>query len=190
VHQHSEEVFIVLALVGMPGSGKSTVGRQIARKIGCAFVDSDHVIEQRLGCSIKEYFERQGEAAFRDMESQTLDDITRQAVGVLATGGGAVLRPANRALLRERTTVCYLRVTPEEIFRRLRHDRQRPLLQVDDPEAKLRELFAQRDPLYQETAHYVIESHRPRIPTMVTMVMSQLELAGLLPLAETPPHAT
>ena len=99
-----------------------------------------------------------------------------------------MLRLANRALLRERTTVCYLRVTPEEIFRRLRHDRQRPLLQVDDPEAKLRELFAQRDPLYQETAHYVIESHRPRIPTMVTMVMSQLELAGLLPVAETPPH--
>jgi len=83
-----------------------------------------------------------------------------------------------------------LRVSPEEIFRRLRHDRQRPLLQVEDPEAKLRELFAQRDPLYQETAHYVIESHRPRIPTMVTMVMSQLELAGLLPVAETPPHAT
>jgi shikimate kinase len=190
VHQHSEEVFIVLALVGMPGSGKSTVGRQIARKIGCAFVDSDYVIEQRLGCSIKEYFERQGEAAFRDVESQTLDDITRQAVGVLATGGGAVLRPVNRALLHERTTVCYLRVSPEEIFRRLRHDRQRPLLQVEDPEAKLRELFAQRDPLYQETAHYVIESHRPRIPTMVTMVMSQLELAGLLPVAETPPHAT
>jgi shikimate kinase len=101
-----------------------------------------------------------------------------------------VNHPANRELLRERTTVCYLRVTPEEIFRRLRHDRQRPLLQVDDPEAKLRELFAQRDPLYQETAHYVIESHRPRIPTMVTMVMSQLELAGLLPVAETPPHAT
>ena len=76
----------------------------------------------------------------------------------------------------------------EEIFRRLRHDRQRPLLQVDDPEKKLRELFAQRDPLYQETAHYVIESPRPRIQTMVTMVMSQLELAGLLPVAETPPH--
>jgi len=111
-------------------------------------------------------------------------------VGVLATGGGAVLRPANRALLHERTTVCYLRVSPEEIFRRLRLDRQRPLLQVDDPEAKLRELFAHRDSLYQETAHYVIESHRPRIPTMVTMVMSQLELAGLLPVAETPPHAT
>ena len=77
MHQHSEEVFIVLALVGMPGSGKSTVGRQIARKIGCVFVDSDHVIEQRLGCSIKEYFERQGEAAFRDVESQTIPYVWR-----------------------------------------------------------------------------------------------------------------
>jgi len=180
----------VLALVGMPGSGKSTVGRQLARKLGCPFVDSDHVIEQRLGCSIKEYFEQQGEAAFRDIESQTLEDLTREFVGVLATGGGAVLREHNRALLRERATVCYLRVSPEEIFRRLRHDRQRPLLQVADPLAKLKELFTQRDPFYQETAHYVIETHRPHIQSMVTMVMSQLELAGLLPLAETPPHAT
>jgi shikimate kinase len=174
----------------MPGSGKSTVGRQLARKLGCPFVDSDHVIEQRLGCSIKEYFEQQGEAAFRDIESQTLEDLTREFVGVLATGGGAVLREHNRALLRERATVCYLRVSPEEIFRRLRHDRQRPLLQVADPLAKLKELFTQRDPFYQETAHYVIETHRPHIQSMVTMVMSQLELAGLLPLAETPPHAT
>ena len=180
----------MLALVGMPGSGKSTVGRQLARKLGCPFVDSDHVIEQRLGCSIKEYFEQQGEAAFRDIESQTLEDLTREFVGVLATGGGAVLREHNRALLRERATVCYLRVSPEEIFRRLRHDRQRPLLQVADPLAKLKELFTQRDPFYQETAHYVIETHRPHIQSMVTMVMSQLELAGLLPLAETPPHAT
>ena len=178
----------MLALVGMPGSGKSTVGRQIARRIGCDFIDSDQLIEQRLGCSIKEYFERQGEAAFRDVESQVLEEVTRQDHGVLATGGGAVLRPTNRAVLHERTTVCYLRVSPEEIFRRLRHDRQRPLLQVDDPQAKLKELFAQRGPLYQETAHYVIETHRPRIQTMVTMVMSQLELAGLLPVAETPPH--
>ena len=180
----------MLALVGMPGSGKSTVGRQIARKLGCPFVDSDQVIEQRLGCSIKEYFEQQGEAAFRDIESQALDDLSRQNVGVLATGGGSVLRERNRALLHERATVFYLRVSPEEIFRRLRHDRQRPLLQVDDPQTKLKELFAQRDPLYQAAAHYVIETPRPHIQSMVTMVMSQLELAGLLPLAETPPYAS
>jgi shikimate kinase len=103
----------------------------------------------------------------------------------MATGGGAVLREANRDLLRERTKVIYLRVQPDELFRRLRHDTQRPLLQVDDPKTKLVNLFEQRDPFYQVAAHFVIETSRPRIPTMVTMIMSQLELAGLLPM-ETP----
>jgi shikimate kinase len=175
----------VLALVGMPGSGKSTVGRQLARKLGVGFVDTDQVIELRIACSIREFFEREGEQAFRDMETQVIDDMTRTGCGVLATGGGAVLREANRVILRERTHVIYLRVTPDELFRRLRHDTQRPLLQVDDPKAKLTELFEQRDPSYQAAAHYVIETSRPRIPTMVTMIMSQLELAGVLPM-ETP----
>ena len=169
----------------MPGSGKSTVGRQLARKLGVGFVDTDRVIELRIACSIREFFEREGEQAFRDMESQVLDDMTRTACGVLATGGGAVLREANRALLRERTQVIYLRVTPDELYRRLRHDTHRPLLQVDDPMAKLLDLFEQRDPSYQAAAHFVIETSRPRISTMVTMIMSQLELAGVLPM-ETP----
>jgi shikimate kinase len=103
----------------------------------------------------------------------------------MATGGGAVLREANRDLLRQRCHVIYLRVQPEELFRRLRHDSQRPLLQVDDPKARLVDMFEQRDPIYQAAAHFVIETSRPRIPTMVTMIMSQLELAGLLPM-ETP----
>jgi len=169
----------------MPGSGKSTVGRQLARKLGVGFVDADQVIELRIAGRIREFFEREGEPAFRDMESQVLDDMTRTACGVLATGGGAVLREANRSLLRERTHVIYLRVTPDELYRRLRHDTQRPLLQVGDPKAKLLELFEQRDPSYQAAAHFVIETNRPRIPTMVNMIMSQLELAGLLPM-ETP----
>jgi shikimate kinase len=108
--------------------------------------------------------------------------MTRTACGVLATGGGAVLKEANRQLLRERTQVIYLRVQPEEIFRRLKHDQQRPLLQVDDPKRKVQQLFEERDPCYQATAHFVIETHRPRIPTMVTMIVTQLELAGLLPI--------
>jgi shikimate kinase len=107
--------------------------------------------------------------------------MTRTACGVLATGGGAVLRETNRELLRERTHVIYLRVQPEEIFRRLRHDQQRPLLQVDDPKLKIKQLFEERDPHYQAAAHFVIETSRPRIPTMITMIVSQLELAGLLP---------
>ena len=105
----------------------------------------------------------------------------------LATGGGAVLREANRQLLRERTHVIYLRVQPEEIYRRLRHDQQRPLLQVDDPKQKIMQLFEERDPHYQAAAHFVIETSRPRIPTMVNMIVTQLELAGLWPIETAAP---
>jgi shikimate kinase len=184
---HLEKASIVLALVGMPGSGKSTVGRQLARKLGVGFVDCDQVIELRIGCPIKDYFASHGEAEFRDIETQVIDDMTRTACGVLATGGGAVLREANRLLLRERTHVIYLRVLPEEIFRRLKNDNQRPLLQVDDPKLKIKQLFEERDPHYQAAAHFVIETNRPRIPTMITMIVTQLELAGLLPIETAAP---
>jgi shikimate kinase len=103
---------------------------------------------------------------------------------VIATGGGAVLRPANRERLHASGQVLYLRSSPEELFRRLRHDSSRPLLQVDDPLARLRTLYAERDPLYREAAHFVIETGRPSVPTLTNMIMMQLELAGLLP---TPP---
>lgn len=170
-----------VALVGLPGSGKSTVGRQLARRLQVPFIDSDHVIEQRLGCSIREYFEREGEESFRDIEELVLGDITQDSEGVIATGGGAVLRQANREHLHQRGQVVYLRSTPEEVFRRLRHDVNRPLLQVGDPLARLRDLYAMRDPLYRETAHFVIETGRPSVATLVNMIVMQLELSGLLP---------
>jgi len=165
----------------MPGSGKSTVGRHIARRLALPFVDSDHVIEQRLGCSIREYFAREGEDAFRDIEQQVLAELAQGADAVVATGGGAVLREANRRALRDGGKVIYLRSAPEELYRRLRHDTQRPLLQVEDPLARLRSMHAERDPLYRETAHFQIETGRPTVPTLVNMVVMQLELAGLLP---------
>ena len=165
----------------MPGSGKSTVGRHLGRRLGLPFFDSDHVIEQRLGCSIREYFAREGEAAFRDVEEQVIADLARGPDAVVATGGGAVLREANRRTLREGGHVIYLRSTPEELYRRLRHDRHRPLLQVADPLGKLRSLYAERDPLYRETAHFVIETGRPSVPSLVNMIVMQLELAGELP---------
>lgn len=167
-------------LVGLPGSGKSTVGRQLARRLGLPFHDSDHVIEQRIGCSIRSFFEREGEDAFRDIEEAVIAELCG-VDGVLATGGGAVLRPANRAQLRASGQVIYLRSTPEEVFRRVRHDQGRPLLQVADPLARLRELYQQRDPLYRETAHFVIETGRPSVSTLVAMILMQLELAGVLP---------
>lgn len=169
----------MIALVGMPGSGKSTIGRQLARRLGVPFADSDHVIEQQLGCSIREFFEREGEDRFRDIEEEVIDTLTANHPGVIATGGGAVLRPRNRVNLRERTKVVYLRSSPEEVFRRLRHDSNRPLLQVKDPLGRLRELYGTRDPLYREAAHFVIETGRPTVSTLVNMIMMQVEQAGM-----------
>jgi len=170
-----------IVLVGLPGSGKSTVGRQLARRLNLSFTDSDHVIEQRLGCSIRDFFEREGEDAFRDIEQSVIHDLTENLAGVLATGGGAVLRPANRQRLREAGHVIYLRSMPEEVFRRVRHDANRPLLQVSDPLGRLRSLYDERDPLYRETAHFIIETGRPSVPTLVNMILMQLELAGVIP---------
>lgn len=171
----------MIILIGLPGSGKSTVGRQLARRLGLSFSDSDHVIEQRIGCSIRDFFSHEGEAAFRDVEEAVLQESTGAGSGVLATGGGAVLRPVNRQRLRDSGQVIYLRSTPEELFRRLRHDSNRPLLQVDDPLKRLRALYEERDPLYRETAHFVVETGRPSVPTLVNMILMQLELAGVLP---------
>ena len=164
----------------MPGGGKSTVGRHLARRLDVPFVDTDAVIEKRIGCSIRTYFEEEGEARFRDLEAAVLDDALAEGRGVVATGGGIVLRDGNRRLLHERSVCVYLHSTPEELFRRLRHDTRRPLLQVADPLARLRQLFAERDALYREAAHYVIETGRPSVPTLVNMILMQLELAGAI----------
>lgn len=170
-----------IALVGLPGSGKSTVGRQLARRLQLPFIDTDPLIERRLGCSIRAFFEREGEARFRDIEESVIDEVSGYADGVISTGGGSVLRPLNRERLHERCQVVYLRSTPEEVHRRVRHDSQRPLLQVADPMARLRELFSVRDPLYREVAHFTIETGRPSVPTLVNMITMQLELSGVLP---------
>lgn len=136
------------------------------------------MIEQRLGCSIREYFEREGEDCFRDMEEAVIDELTQLPEGVLSTGGGVVLRPNNRLHLRERTQVVYLNSMPDELFRRLRHDKNRPLLQVADPLQRLRDLYVQRAPLYRETAHFSIDTGRPSVSTLVNTIIMQLELAN------------
>ena len=181
--QPNQSLLVSLALIGLPGSGKSTVGRQLARRLKRAFFDSDHVIEQRTGCSVRDYFEREGEASFRTIEESVIDELTGLTGGVLSTGGGAVLRPANRQRLHDRSQVVYLHSSPEEIFRRLRHDASRPLLQVSDPLDRLRDLYAERDPLYRETAHFVIETGRPSVSMLVNMITMQLELAGIVPVS-------
>lgn len=164
----------------MPGGGKSTVGRQLARRLNWEFADSDAAVERQVGCTISALFEREGEARFRDIERDTIADLLQRSRLVLATGGGAVLRPETRERLHRHSTVVYLRSTPEDLFRRLRHDVKRPLLQVADPLAQLRLLHATRDPLYRETAHFSVDTGRPSVPTLVNMILMQLELAGVI----------
>ncbi len=156
------------------------MGRQLARRLRVPFVDSDHAIEQRIGCTVRVFFEREGEDKFRDVEQDVIDQLTRESPRVLSTGGGAVLRPLNRKNLRDRGSVVYLKSTSDELFRRLKHDTNRPLLQVADPLTRLRDLFSQRDPLYRESAHFVIETGRPSVSTLVNMIVMQLELAGVV----------
>ncbi|GAB4398895.1 MAG: shikimate kinase [Rhodoferax sp.] len=171
----------MIALIGLPGSGKSTVGRQLARRLQQPFLDSDAEIEQRLGCSIREFFEREGEARFRDLEQTVIAELlAKGGAGVLSTGGGAVLREANRQALRQHAHVVYLKSSPDELFRRLRHDKTRPLLQVADPRARLQALFDQRDPLYRETAHLCVDTGRPSVGVLVNMIIMQLELQGVI----------
>ena len=169
-----------LSLVGMPGCGKSTVGRHLARQLGLRFLDSDTEIERQLGMPIRDYFEQHGESAFRDAEQEAIEALAGEPGVLLATGGGAVLRPSNRDALHSRTHVFYLRATPEELHRRLRNDTHRPLLQVEDPLRRLRDLYRERDPLYRRTAHFVVEAARPSVPALLGMVLMQLEMAGLV----------
>ena len=171
---------MAIAFIGLPGAGKSAVGRRIAQRLQLPFADSDHLVEERIGCSIREFFEREGEARFRDIEQEVIAALASSSKGVISTGGGSVLREANRQQLRAHFHVIYLRSSPEDLFRRLRHDVKRPLLQVADPLGRLRELHEARDPLYRETAHDVVETGRPSVTMLVNIIVMQLELAGVV----------
>lgn len=158
--------------VGMMGAGKTTIGRQLARRLKKRFVDCDHEVEARTGVRIPLIFEIEGEPGFRRRESQVLRELTGETGLVLATGGGVVLDPENRRRLSETGLVVYLCAPPDELYARTQHDRNRPLLQVADPLGKIRELHALRDPLYREMADIVFEGGR-RSPLAVAR---QLEL--------------
>jgi shikimate kinase len=152
-----------LFLVGLMGAGKSTLGRQIARRLHLPFHDADIELEHRLGVSIATMFEIEGERAFRDREEALIDELTGLRNIVLATGGGAVTREGSRRCLKERGTVLYLHATPATLWERVRHSRNRPMLKVEDPPARIAALYAERDPWYRDIADHVIDSERDAV---------------------------
>lgn len=161
-------------LIGMMGAGKTSVGRVLAKRLGKDFRDSDHEVVRRTGATIPLIFEIEGETGFRTRETAVLSELTQLRNIVLATGGGVVLREENRMLLKRFGCVVYLRATVHELWQRTRHDKTRPLLQIDNPQAKLTELYAVRDPLYFEAADIVIDSNRQSPRNLVRALESRL----------------
>lgn len=143
-------------LIGPMGAGKTTVGKKLAEVLRYSFMDSDHEVEVRTGVEIAFIFEKEGEAGFRQREAAVIDHLTQQPSTVVATGGGAVLLPENRAHLRARGLVVYLHASIDQQFQRTERCESRPLLAQGDRYATLARLFAHREPIYRELAHLVI----------------------------------
>jgi shikimate kinase len=162
-------------LVGMMGAGKTTAGRLIARRLKRPFYDSDQEIERRCGVKVPVIFEIEGEAGFRQREAAVIAELAALEDVVLATGGGAVLAPASRRLLAARGTVVYLHAQPEALYGRVRQDRNRPLLATADPLGRLRELYAQRDPLYREIADLVLDTGPQSAQGLARQLLARLK---------------
>jgi shikimate kinase len=162
-------------LVGMMGAGKTTVGRLLARRLKLRFIDSDHEVEARCGVKIPVIFEIEGEPGFRARESHAIAELCALDGIVLATGGGAVLARSNREELAARGTVVYLRAKPEDLYERVRHDRNRPLLATADPLERLRALYAERDPLYLEIADIVIDTGAQSVQVLARTLLGKLQ---------------
>ena len=160
------------------GAGKTTLGRQLARRLDKRFVDADHELEARLGVSIPTIFEIEGEAGFRDREEALIAELTELSGIVLATGGGAVLRPSSRSQLKANGTVLYLHAEPETLWQRLRNSRHRPMLKTADPRNRLVELYRFRDPLYREVASHIIESDRETVMRFVRWLDAEPSTEG------------
>lgn len=169
--KHASNVF----LVGLMGAGKTTVGRHLARRLSKEFLDTDHEIETRTGVRVAVIFEIEGESGFRRREAETLSRLVETSNIVLATGGGVILDPNNRELLKQHGCVVYLHAKPLELAKRIGQDRTRPLLQGTDPRKRLEELYLIRDPLYREIADLIIDTGRQSVSTLVGQLVARLE---------------
>ncbi|ERS88720.1 MULTISPECIES: shikimate kinase AroK [Marinobacter] len=163
-----------VVLVGPMGAGKSTIGRLLAKELGYRFLDSDRIIEERCGANIPWIFDVEGEDGFRQRETSMLDELSNEVGTVLATGGGAVMRAENHGLLKKNAVVVYLKTSIDQQVERTRKDRNRPLLQNDDPEGVLRRLFAIRDPLYTELADIVMFTDRKSPRLVVRQLVNRI----------------
>lgn len=163
-----------VVFVGPMGAGKSTIGRMLAKEIGYRFLDSDRIIEERCGANIPWIFDVEGENGFRQRETAMLHELSVESQTVLATGGGAVMRPENYAALKQDAMVVYLKTSLEQQIERTRKDRNRPLLQADNPEEILKHLFALRDPLYTQLADIIMHTDRKSPRLVVRQLVNRL----------------
>lgn len=149
-----------LVLIGFMGSGKTTIGRKLQDQLGYPLVDTDQLIEEREGKTIRDIFADQGEPAFRDMETGLLEELGANSVDrrIVSTGGGIIGRERNRTLLRDLGFVVWLKVCPTEIRKRTARNKGRPLLQTEEPDDTIARLMAEREPLYRQTAHLELET--------------------------------
>ena len=163
-------------LIGPMGSGKTAVGKQLAKLLKVPFYDSDTEIEKTAGVDIPFIFEKEGEASFRKRECEAIDLLTQLNGIVLATGGGAILAEENRKHLKARGKVVYLHTSIEQQLERTRHSRHRPMLNVADPEQRLRSLFAIRSPLYESVATIIVNTDHRRVVAVAQDIIDKLQL--------------
>ena len=161
-------------LIGPMGVGKTTIGRHLAQALDVPFLDSDREIEESTGADIPWIFDVEGEQGFRLREAKMIDALTARNGIVLATGGGAILAPESRRNLHERGTVVYLRAGISQLHQRTARDRNRPLLQTDDPRARIEQLMKVRDPLYCETAHVIIDTSRRNPRSVIADILGRV----------------
>ena len=154
------------------GAGKSTIGKQLANRLSYTFIDTDHYIEEKTGADIPWIFDIEGEAGFRERETNALADIVSQQGVVIATGGGIVIKEENRNLMLNAGTIVYLTASIDQLVERTFKDKKRPLLQVEDPKKRIIELFEQRDPLYRSLAHHIVKTDKLSAKNIVNQIVT------------------